>query len=296
MKFTNRHGLPDQVVRWLTSDQYDYQPNTFSATKILAPIRQTVLMRLHADILEMDVSDLIASRYGTAIHDSFEKVTMPGVVKEQRFYHELGGFKISGRFDMIVNKDNPTQKLMDIKSTSVWTFIYGSRDLDYIRQLSIYKYLANKNGFNIEPTAQVIYIFTDWKKSDAQKNPDYPQIRIVIKDIVLMLDEETETYISSRVTEIARLLKDPTLPLPDCTDEDLWKKGDKFAVMKEGRKTAIKVFDDLEPAELMAQTDPNYSVEHRKGTANRCAYCAAWKVCGQFKDLKEKGLVAEPME
>jgi hypothetical protein len=117
----------------------------------------------------------------------------------------------------------------------------------------------------------------------------------MVKDIALMTDEETETYISSRVSEIKKLLDDPTLPLPKCNDEELWKKGDKYAVMKDGRKTAIKVFDDKSEAEAFQMDNSGTYIQKRPGLAKRCSYCTVWKVCDQFNELNAKGEV-EPQE
>ena len=84
MKHTNKRGFPDYVVEWLESDDYDYDENTMSATTLMQPPRAYALKKQNAADLEIDVEDLIASRFGTAIHDSVEKVNLTGCKQEER--------------------------------------------------------------------------------------------------------------------------------------------------------------------------------------------------------------------
>ena len=44
---------------------------------------------------------------------------------------------VSGKYDLVLDG-----QLSDYKSTSVWTYIYGSKVEDYIKQGSIYKWLS----------------------------------------------------------------------------------------------------------------------------------------------------------
>lgn len=295
MKFTNKHGLPEPVRLWLEFDEYDYHPGIYSATRIMKPTRMVVLEKRHEDELEVDISDEIAKRYGHAIHDSFEKVCIPNSVQEHRFFGKIEGHEISGKPDILIYEDEG-MVIWDIKSTSVWTYIYGSRKEDYIKQVSIYRWLVTKSGSKpVSRDAKIIYIFTDWSRSKAKKGGDYPPLRIVVEDIKLMSTEETEAYILGRLGAIHHYIDNPDEKLPPCTREELWQKDDQWAVMKKGRKSALRVFDDLKEAttyETEVQ-DGTVSLEHRPGLVNRCTYCTVTKWCDQFKELQEKGLIAE---
>ena len=70
MRWTNATHLPDYVVNWLTTDDYDYNNDekTISATSLMKPAKSIYLTRIHADDIEMEVTDMCAVRYGTAIH------------------------------------------------------------------------------------------------------------------------------------------------------------------------------------------------------------------------------------
>ena len=165
MKFTNKHNLPEHICAWLGFDEYDYQPGTISATTLIGPARAWALKQIHSEELEMDYSDMLALRYGTAIHDSLEKVGVygEGDFKEKRFFAQKNGFTISGKPDALING-----VIRDNKSTSVWKIIHGEFE-DYIKQISIYRWLLHKNEIDAADYAYIDFFFTDWKKSDAAK-------------------------------------------------------------------------------------------------------------------------------
>jgi len=193
MKYTNKTKLPDYVRLWLESDEYDYDDKSVSASQLLMPLRQFALYRIYKDQISVDVTERIALRYGTAIHDSFEKVDIPNSLQEKRMQTMIKGFKLRGKPDLIIDLDQFLHTIVDLKSTSVWTYIYGSRLEDYKQQVSIYRFLAIRNGYNVSQTAEICMVFTDWSKSRAKKSEDYPQSRIKIVPIELMSIEETET-------------------------------------------------------------------------------------------------------
>ena len=294
MKFGNRYNLPSVVVQWASADDYDYVPDVLSATTLLKPTRTIVLEKRHYDEIEIDVSDRIPIRLGDAIHDSFEKVPMPNVEKEMRLFAKVSGKQISGKFDMLIKQDDG-HKLVDLKSTSVWTWIYGSRREDYLKQLSIYRYLAEENGYDVLDVASVIYLFTDWSRSKTKQGGNYPQIRIVVEDIELMSIDDTKRFIESRLKEFNKFMDKAEEELPPCSREDLWQKDDEWAVMRQGRKSALKLYDNPEDAEARVKEEGEllHWVDHRPGKVNRCNYCNVNKWCSQFKELEEKGIIAE---
>lgn len=289
MKYTNKHNLPPFIVDFLKSDNYDYEEGVISATTLMQPPRMFALTRKNED-LEVDVSDLIAARYGTSIHDAVEKVKIPGALQEERVYAVVDFCKISGKADIILDVDTEPQ-LMDVKSTSVWTYIFKSREEDYKKQLSIYRYLLVKNGINAIDTAKIWYFFTDWSNSKSQNDPNYPQTRTMVYDIRLYSIEETEAYIKDRLKVLLATLEMDQKDMPECTSNELWQKPTKWAIMKEGRKSAVKVHDDESEAfqHLDGLDDKHYLVT-RPGEVKRCNYCHARRVCEQYRRLREEGL------
>jgi len=76
MRFTNTQKIGLSTAVFLVHDDYDFdpRPNAISATGLLKPTRQVILsQRAEAKITEMDISQLVASSFGTAVHDAVEK-------------------------------------------------------------------------------------------------------------------------------------------------------------------------------------------------------------------------------
>ena len=74
--------------------------------------------------------------------------------------------------------------------------------------------------------------------------------------------------------------------LPECTAEERWERPSKFAVRKPGRKTALRVFDDLVQAQDLAAQTPSGYVEHRPGASVRCeGYCPVAQFCAQWQKI-----------
>ncbi len=288
MRYTNKFNLPDYVVEWLESDSYDFEEGVISATRLLAPPRQFVLNHRFKEELEMDISDIIPSRYGTAIHDSVDKVKLTNCMQEERLYTniEINGkiFKLSGKFDIIKDMDKPIRKLVDIKSTSVWSYIYDSKTKDYEAQLSIYRYLANKNGLNVGDDAEILMVFTDWSRKRSELNYTYPDTRIKVKPIKLWSEKETEEYIKFRLGLFDKCLEMDENELPECTDEELWRDKPKFEVNIKDR--VVKTCSSEEKAkEHIEKYQLDAKINLRKGGVKRCGYCTARRFCSQYKKL-----------
>lgn len=289
MNYTNKYNFPDYVQQWLKYDEYDYNPDTISATTLLQPPRVYALQVQNYDNLEIDFSDIISSRYGTAIHDSIEKVKLDNCLQEKRLRTLIGKKVITGKFDIMKEVQKGLYKLVDVKSTSVWTFIYGSKDEEYIKQLSIYRYLGHMNGYNVLRNAEIFMIFTDWSNAKAKEDKTYPQTRIEIMDLKLWDINKTRKYIKERVKLLTNTASMEQKDMPQCTSEELWAKDTKWAVLQRGQKTAIKLCDSKLEADKLVKERLGMHVEERKGLAKRCKYCSARKFCVQYQEMVAEG-------
>lgn len=82
MKLTNEQNIGLSMATMLAHDSYDYdgRPNSISTTGMLKSVRQIVLSKRASDTVatddeaSMDISTLVASSFGSSIHDSIEKV------------------------------------------------------------------------------------------------------------------------------------------------------------------------------------------------------------------------------
>ena len=289
MKYTNKYNFPDYVQQWLKFDEYDYDPDTISATTLLQPPRAYALQVQNYDNLEIDFSDIIPSRYGTAIHDSIEKVKLNNCIQEKRLRTLIDEMVVTGKFDIMKEITKGVFKLVDVKSTSVWTFIYGSKDEEYIKQLSIYRYLGHMNGYNVLQNAEIFMIFTDWSNARAKEDEKYPQTRIKIVDLKLWDINKTRNYIKERVKLLTNTANMEQKDMPKCTDEELWAKETKWAVLQRGKKVAIRLCDSKLEADKLVKERLGMCVEERKGMAKRCKYCSARKFCDQYAGMVISG-------
>ena len=81
----------------------------------------------------------------------------------------------------------------------------------------------------------------------------------------------------------AEVIWDALGELPKCTSEERWAKPDTYAVMKKGRKTALRLLPTEEQAKEYIG-DQDFSVEFRKGVSTRCeGYCEVSQFCNQYR-------------
>jgi len=316
---TNQTDIALPIALWAAYDEYDYdnRENVISTTSLLNPTRMVALQRLNKDADKIvDIADLIGSRLGSAIHDSFEKVLLnkdyvkdtlrmmgydeeaiervkinPEEVElndiplwvENRAEKTVGDWIISGKYDMVIN-----YQVQDIKSTSVWTYMFGSNDDKYIQQMSIYKWL-NQDKIKSD-TGIIHYIFTDWSKQKAIQDKNYPQQRVLSKEFRLMSLSQTEKFIKEKLTKLDEVLKTGNLPL--CTPEELWQEPDKWKYFKKkNANRATKVFDNEEDAYARLAEEGQGEVRYFPGGVKRCNYCSVREFCEQYKDLQNLGLI-----
>lgn len=312
MRLTNNTGISLPLAVWLASDNYDFNANrkAISATSLLKPVRQLLLReRLTEKTSETpDVSEFIASRLGHSIHDGIERAwtqqyrsslkklgypdhlidavqinpttpvagTIP-VYLELRTEREFMGYIISGKFDMVLEG-----QLNDFKSTSVWSYIKGSKDEDYRLQGSIYKWL---NPDKITGNQIIInFIFTDWQGMMAKTTKGYPQQRVLNYPVDLMSLQETENWIRRKIQELEAAADLPEAELPRCTDKDLWRSDDKFKFFSNPAKTdgrATKNFDTQADANAHAAKLGKGVVIKVPGQVKACGYCPAFPICTQ---------------
>jgi hypothetical protein len=101
---------------------------------------------------------------------------------------------------------------------------------------------------------------------------------VIVLDIPLMSNAETIQWMRDRVNQFKAAIEGKP---PPCTDEERWKQPGKDALMKQGRKTAVKLFDSVEEIGPVPQ---GHYIEERPTKFNRCeAYCNAAQWCPQHQ-------------
>lgn len=280
MRITNKENLPLPFVR-MAEGEYEIKPKRYSVTTLLKPVREILLNRRHADEIEQDCSDMIWLLYGKAVHAVLQKYSEgANEFAEEKLTVELeNGYTVSGIIDLY---DIDKAEVVDYKTASVWKAVYKDYE-DWRKQGLMYAWLLQKNGLLCKSV--VFYaILKDWSKTKAKTDNTYPQSPIlkVSFDIngVSVIDE----YIRSKIDEIIYYEDKPDNELPLCSHEDRWNDGDKYAVMKKGRKTALRVLDSAEEAEKWKTDNGGDFIEMRKGTDKKCVdYCLCCAKCDYWK-------------
>jgi CRISPR/Cas system-associated exonuclease Cas4 (RecB family) len=275
MKITNKHNLPQVLVDAVKP----YEPSgRYSASMLTQSPRMVVLKQRHWHEIEQDVSDMIWALYGTALHSVIEKANPENSLQEEYLKHTLpNGSVISGKPDLYHEST-----ISDWKTVSVWSEVFYDRqkEFDYEIQLNTYAYLFRKHGFEVKKL-QIVHLMRDWQASKAKFDPQYPQSQVSVHEIDLWPDDLFEKYLTATIDkfEVAKEYEDDELPL--CTDQERWVKPSKWALMKNGRKSAIKLYDEKPEIELEA----GQYLEERPGEYfKRCEYCAVSQFCNQFRD------------
>jgi len=323
MTLSNYAEVSLPLAVWLAADGYDFHPGmtrSISATALLKPPRQILLKErlTEADIEPADVSDFIASRLGSTIHDGIEKawthnyassmtklgypqsvidkvainppVPRPGIFPiylEQRTSRDFMGYKISGKFDMIIDGE-----LHDFKSTSAYSVKSDDKHADYRLQGSIYRWL-NRDKVTADHM-YIHFIFTDWQKALARSSPTYPQSRLFSLRIELMPLAEIEQWIANKIKLLEDHAEEDETDLPFCADAELWRSAPKWKYFSDPAKAKVpgarssKNFDSAAEAAAHRASKGGGAVLEVPGQVKACGYCPVFSICTQ-KDLYDHG-------
>ncbi len=297
MKITNNFGMPQPFVDFAINDKYSKGKADISVTSLIDSPKIRLMKDKYDDQIEVDAVDMVWALFGTAVHSVLEKSKQSDdIITEERLYKEVDGWVLSGAIDrqeFVSNDDGSrTVNIIDYKVTSVWSVIYGKPEWE--NQLNCYAYLASKTNVG---SLKICAILRDWNRRDAEKKEDYPKAPIVFVDIPLWDKSKTEEYIKDRIRihQEAQISFDLNEDVGLCSDEDMWKKNDTWAVKKKGQKRAIRVLDSEEEAnnyiDWHNETDQVYTkktdleIEFRSGEYTRCGnYCSVADFCNQYKE------------
>jgi len=267
--YTNIHGLPDAFVHAVMNDPYT-GGGDISVTKLIDAPKRRTLFKQHKDSVVEDVSERVWAVMGQAVHAVLERAETSAMV-EQRLYAEIDGWKVSGQFDRMHLSDGVLQ---DWKVCSVYK---ADGDPSWERQLNVLRWLAHKNGYEID-RLQVVAIFRDWKRSESQRRDDYPRQAIKVIDVAVWPLEECESFVREKVSLHKRSEAGEDI---QCSDEERWYEGTTYALMKEGGKRAKRVVPILSE---LGEIPPGHFVQERPGRNRRCEeYCEVAAFCAQFK-------------
>lgn len=284
MRITNKYNLPQSVVDAV--QRHEHRKANFSVTQLLKGATEIALEMMFPDKLEMDVSDMFNMLLGTAVHKVLEEQKRDGVLNEHYMEADVyAGFKVSGSADVL---DLALEECVDYKTCASWKVIYKDYD-DWRRQGKGYLWLWFIETGKLWHKARFIAVIKDWSPTEAKRDRNYPQSPIVSirfeysdAEIFGVQEEWTEKIIGV-------LQKLVSQDFGCCSAEERWAKPTTYALMKEGRKTALKLYDNEADAVEAKGDDTKLYIEERKGRDVKCeSYCVAGK-CGlcPYRNAKE---------
>ena len=285
MKITNKSNLPKALVDAV--ERHEHKRGNFSVTQLLKGSTEIALEMMYADKLEMDVADMFNMLLGTAVHQLLEEQRQDGILNE--YYMEVpsfAGFTVSGIADVI---DTMIEEIRDYKTCASWKIVFKDFE-DWRRQGKAYCYLWHVLTGKLYTHFKVVAVIKDFSQTEAERKSDYPQKPIITipfeytYEEIMGVGEEWEEKIIEVLQKLA------SQDFGECSAEERWAKPAKYALMKEGRKTAIKLYDTEMEALMAKEQDPSLRVEYRAGEDTKCdKYCVCGK-CGlcPYKNSKEQ--------
>lgn len=284
MKITNKHGVPETLVSLASREYYTKGAAQYSVTELLSPPRIRRLREQFHEKVEQDVTDMLWSMLGSALHVVMERGQTEGHITEERLFKEMDGVTISGQIDLQHERDGGVV-ITDYKFTSAWAVMADKPEWE--EQLNVYRWLVETVKGNRVDALNICALIRDFSRHDTREG--YPAAPIQMISIPMWDLDKTEAFVRRRLDahRDAKVAHEFGDALPECTPEERWQSETVYAVKREGRKTAIRVFKDLEEANQLAEKEKGY-VETRPGEPKRCTgnYCGVADWCSQYQGEK----------
>ena len=272
MKYTNKLNLPFKLP-----EDKEPIPHRYSVTELLSPSREIMLKRLHWNEIEVDMNDLVAALFGSAVHKIFEQNSNPDN-SEIKIESELLGNTIVGIMDYVEG-----DTIEDYKNTTTSKVSKGDFN-DYVDQILAYAYLRLMKTGIITRHGKIKMLMKDWSKVKAYNNTSYPQSPIYIHEFDI--DDSDYDYIQDKLMKKLKEVNGNFIP--ECSEEEKWYTGTEYAVYKKvGDKRASYVTKDEQDAHnyITNKLGGAGEIVVRKGQNLKCdLYCSVSKFCRKEND------------
>lgn len=282
MIVSNNLNLPAAFVHAVSTERHN-APHCYSATTLNKGAKEIVLTDRHYDEITVDASEQIWAVWGTAVHALLESEKDDNF-HEERFKVAVGNSYVTGQVD---SYDMERGIINDWKTASVWKVQFADF-ADWRAQGLTYAWLLTKSGLEVKK-CRFVALLKDHSKTKAKHDASYPQSPVFVYEFDVTAEDlaATEARIISKVTEIENAYKLGDDDIEPCTLEERWADGEKYAVMKNGRKTAVKLFDNQQDAEAYAgELGNSHYVEHRPAVSRKCEdYCSCCDFCNFYKSM-----------
>jgi hypothetical protein len=223
---------------------------------------------------------------GVEVNPETPNEDMTQVYIELRNERPLGNWIISGCVDMIADFH-----AHDVKSTTVGMYLKGTKDEDYSKQLSMYRWIMPDKI--TEARAFVDFLFKDWSLIKSFHTPDYPAIPVLQHPVMLLSVHETESFMESKLNQLDSLKDAPEPDLPLCTDKELWRDPPAFQYFSKITNTrATKNFPTQTEANGHLLSKGTGVIKMKPNKAMACLWCNVRGTCSQYADLVANNQIA----
>ena len=283
MKVTNRLHMPEAFVKAVSTTRHN-EAGCFSATTLNKGAKEIILTDRHFDEITVDAADSVWAVWGTAVHALLE--SQP----DNNFHEEYFKVPVSNSFvtGQVDSYDMENGVINDWKTASVWKVQFNDFK-DWRAQGLTYAWLLQQSGLDVKK-CRFVALLKDHSKTKAKTDSSYPQSPVFIYefDVTAADMEETAARILAKVQEIESAYELDDDAIEPCSAEERWADGEKWAVMKNGRKTAIRVFDtEIDAENCAGELGNSHYVEHRPAVSRKCGkYCLCKDFCSFYRGNK----------
>lgn len=274
-------------------DDYERGDADYTATELIRPVRINAYLRAHRDEIVEDVSDRVWAFAGQVKHSILRRIAELDpdryIVEERYTAVSPDGFKVSAQLDLL---DKETKTLYDWKETSVWKFMLGDTR-EWEEQANINLLALRLNGVEVMHVKNVA-LLKDWKKRKARftRQGGYPQCAIHVVDLPMWTMDQAKDFIVAKIERLKHQMDNP----PVCTKEERWQMDQVYALHREGRKSAIRLYSDKDQAEgalleAMKRKKPweKFYLQERQAEPRRCLdFCPVSQFCDYGIEVNKK--------
>nr|DAM54537.1 MAG TPA: Exonuclease [Caudoviricetes sp.] len=282
MKVTNKLHLPEAFVKAVSVERHN-KAGCYSATTLNKGTKEIILQERHWDEFTVDASEQVWVTFGTAVHAIMEKYE-DGNFHEEKFDIAVSNSRVTGVVD---SYDMERGIINDWKTASVYKVSKGDFS-DWYKQGMTYAWLLKQNGLDVR-RCRFIALLKDHSMTKAKTDHTYPQAPVFVYEFEVTPEEleQTEERLTAKVKAIEAAEKQADDDIEPCTAEERWADGEKWAVMKNGRKTAVRVFDtEIDAENCAGELGNSHYVEHRPAVSRKCGnYCLCKNFCNFYKSM-----------
>lgn len=282
MKVTNKLHLPEAFVKAVSVERHN-KAGCYSATTLNKGTKEIILQERHWDEFTVDASEQVWATFGTAVHAIMEKYE-DGNSHEEKFDIAVSNSLVTGVVD---SYDMERGIINDWKTASVYKVMKADFS-DWYKQGLTYAWLLKQNGLEVR-RCRFIALLKDYSMTKAKTDHTYPQSPVFVYEFEVTPEEleQTGERIAAKVKAIEAAEKQADDDIEPCAAEERWADGEKWAVMKNGRKSAVRVFDtEIDAENCAGELGNSHYVEHRPAVSRKCGdYCLCKNFCNFYKSM-----------